>query len=577
MPPIETLILEAAKKGDLLDFIDKEYFKDRNEDKILGKILSRLHNEGKIDLLGEYTSLKRESRDHDFFILRHALEDALPTLNADIQRVTACIKNLIREAGEDMAAHWILGPFEEFCSADPTRPPAVIEFELKSFKLTVELLSTALLSGSKFDLERYTDIAIGLFSNSSLEIARTAIYAVGKMDFSGNMATGEKAFDSILNFCTTKADDQLLATSLRTLVNISLSSSGSTDKLIEFINLNSINHNILFTHSAIEILFREKSVAGTKIESALVDSAKLVRPENTRSIEFLDYYLSNCLNNDNFDKVIDILESIFNNTEFRISIKQFNGLAQGLIRERHDLVSRLITRWLLFRSVGYGRACKELLTLGSDVGEELRFDLAEIRKEESSPHLYLAKKSCGWFFVKPIAVISLTISLIDDCPDEQLNEIANLIFDPLLISYSGSVKNYLIKSKESSDKINKFCNDLLSRLTTYHDGLKSAFTLKELIPIQEHLFLYRKFHQNMMSEIFEEANKKSIFMDLVHKSVLLYGNKSINYIYHGNESTRQEIPLNAISHSIEFPSLENLDPNGLEDKLFRFRIEDCER
>ena len=60
-----------------------------------------------------------------------------------------------------------------------------------------------------------------------------------------------------------------------------------------------------------------------------------------------------------------------------------------------------------------------------------------------------------------------------------------------------------------------------------------------------------------------------------NESVLLYGNKSIHYIHHGDQKTRQEVPLSEISTSFEFASMHNLDPHGLENMIWQFRAEGC--
>ena len=71
---------------------------------------------------------------------------------------------------------------------------------------------------------------------------------------------------------------------------------------------------------------------------------------------------------------------------------------------------------------------------------------------------------------------------------------------------------------------------------------------------------------------------KGFLSQIFKTSVLLYGNRSIHYIYHGpnGEKSRQEVPLHHISHSIELPSLETLDPYGLDMQLRNFRIEGCQ-
>ena len=89
--------------------------------------------------------------------------------------------------------------------------------------------------------------------------------------------------------------------------------------------------------------------------------------------------------------------------------------------------------------------------------------------------------------------------------------------------------------------------------------------------------MYYRRHARLMSESQEEADKHSIFRDIVTRSMLLYGKKSIHYIRNGPEGqvTRQEIPLQHLSCSIELPLLDNLDHNGLERMLLNFRLEGC--
>ena len=56
--------------------------------------------------------------------------------------------------------------------------------------------------------------------------------------------------------------------------------------------------------------------------------------------------------------------------------------------------------------------------------------------------------------------------------------------------------------------------------------------------------------------------------------VLLYGRRSINYVYGADgEPTRTEIPLKGHSVEMEFPRAERLDPFGLDYTLRVFRAE----
>ena len=80
-----------------------------------------------------------------------------------------------------------------------------------------------------------------------------------------------------------------------------------------------------------------------------------------------------------------------------------------------------------------------------------------------------------------------------------------------------------------------------------------------------------------MNESMKKARSASLLTSLFagNESVLLYGNKSIHYIHHGKQKTRQEVPLSEISTSFELPSMHNVDPHGLENMLWQFKAEGC--
>ena len=68
------------------------------------------------------------------------------------------------------------------------------------------------------------------------------------------------------------------------------------------------------------------------------------------------------------------------------------------------------------------------------------------------------------------------------------------------------------------------------------------------------------------------AEKKSVLLSIVSRSVLLYGNRSISY-FEGpdGKSQRNEMKLHSFSHSIESPRLDILEPFDLDYTLRVFR------
>jgi hypothetical protein len=64
-----------------------------------------------------------------------------------------------------------------------------------------------------------------------------------------------------------------------------------------------------------------------------------------------------------------------------------------------------------------------------------------------------------------------------------------------------------------------------------------------------------------MRKIQKDAEKQSVLFNLVHRSVLLYGRRSITYVQEpGNKRRPVSMDLHSFSHSIELPRSEVIDP-----------------
>ncbi|CAK8721114.1 hypothetical protein GMJAKD_10310 [Candidatus Electrothrix aarhusensis] len=170
------------------------------------------------------------------------------------------------------------------------------------------------------------------------------------------------------------------------------------------------------------------------------------------------------------------------------------------------------------------------------------------------------------------------MSLIDTASDDEIEEITEILFHPLLISYSGSVKDCLVEmvGEELSEKVKLVIDTVLERLNIYHESLESP--IDELVPIQAQRETHLRYMNRLMAESYKEARKNSIVEQIATKFCLLYGSRSIHRFENEfvSQNARQEIPMQKIRHSFEIPVLEYLDPHELNYKLLIFRVEGCD-
>tara|TARA_R110002012_G_C11624114_1_gene609301 strand:+ start:91 stop:1827 length:1737 start_codon:yes stop_codon:yes gene_type:complete len=569
-------LLKANVDGNFFEFIQEVYYEDRKGEKVLPSLLVELHNEGILNLVELFTSFKNKTENHDFFSVRRVFEEVLPDINAPVKDVANCVKQLTLEAGQDMAAYMLLSPFKEFCKKDPDRTKALFDIALTNIDEDFDHLSTAIEAGASNDEVTYVNQAIKLLTHENELIIQRAIFALGRIDYQDKMLLEQVAI-AINKSSASSLCDVILATSMRALFAVVSQSDDLESLFLDFLNTHSDHLDGRYIHAASEILFYDEKKVSGNVEPKLLNICCYTKPENKGTINNIDYALERILKRNSFDDCVVFLERFFELSEYKVSVKHFDSFVRELHNHRDTHLSSLLTRWLLSKKIKLGKYASDLLR-DSDKGISIGFDRSYVTKENKGVHLFLARKACGWFFNQPRTAISLIESLVLDAPEDELIEIQQLIFHPLCVSYPGSIRDYLETLNESKeDRVKQIATDVLSEYEEYQASVKAAFKINELSPSEQDRHTYWRHHNKLMSESMKQARSKSFLTSLFagNESVLLYGNKSIHYVHHGEQKTRQEVPLSEISTSFEFASMHNLDPHGLENMIWQFKAEGC--
>jgi hypothetical protein len=569
-------LLKANVDGNFFEFIQEVYYQDRKGEKVLPSLLVELHNEGILNLVELFTSFKNKTENHDFFSVRRVFEEVLPDINAPVKDVADCVKHLTLEAGQDMAAYMLLSPFKEFCKKDPDRTKALFDIALTNIDEDFDHLSTAIEAGASNDEVTYLNQAIKLLIHENELIIQRAIFALGRINYQDKMLLEQVAI-AINKSSASSPSDVILATSMRALFAVVSQSDDLESLFLDFLNTHSDHLDGRYIHAASEILFHDEKKISGNVEPKLLNICSYTKPENKGTINNIDYALERILKRNSFDDCVVFLERFFELSEYKVSVKHFDSFVRELHDHRDTHLSSLLTRWLLSKKIKLSKYASDLLQ-DSDKGISIGFDRSYVTKENKGVHLFLARKACGWFFNQPRTAISLIESLVLDAPEDELTEIQQLIFNPLCVSYPGSIPDHLETLNESKeDRVKQIAADVLSEYEEYQASVKAAFKINELSPSEQDRHTYWRHHNKLMSESMKQARSKSFLTSLFagNESVLLYGNKSIHYIHHGEQKTRQEVPLSEISTSFEFASMLNLDPHGLENMIWQFKAEGC--
>jgi len=255
-----------------------------------------------------------------------------------------------------------------------------------------------------------------------------------------------------------------------------------------------------------------------------------------------------------------------------LKITAFDYFSNELLDTHKESLNLFVTKWLLSGKANLCRAIQDLLHEVN--GEDVELCVHRVGSVPGTQKIFLARKVVGWLFSSPVGAASFILSLVGELSPEEINELEELLFDPLLLSYTGELRKYFegLEQKSESD-IKQLISRLLLRLDVYFEEMKEAFDTRELRAPQENAEHYWNSLNRKMQQAREEG-PKGLFEDICTVQHLLYGNSTIAYVYDGaGQAHRSEANMHTISHSTEIPRLYVIDPEGLDYMLRTYRLE----
>ena len=513
----------------------------------------------------------------DFFQIKNLFEITLPALNSPVGLVMTCVKHLVNETGNVMsAANWF-NPFIKYCEGDPNRPLEVLTTSINSSNDWIEFIAPAILAGSKFSISEYASKSIDLSTHSNKEVRIRAVFAIGKISYGNNTILVLNAFKALENLVQLEQDDGFLNVILTASFSLYYADITLEKRLVSLYKRVLTYKGDAVLHATSEIFGFEAEKIPMTLYDEMVDALLSINPKNLMTVRNVDFGIKYFMKSSLYDKNITFIEQLLIQHENFLSIKDLPTLNRYLGEGTHSQFNHLFTRWLLSRKRPLYRAVVEVVKESHKDNFVLQADPDQFAKSLETTCVFAARKAIGWLFMHPVSCVSFIISLIEISRNEEIEQLTNLLFDPLLISYRGIIKRYIdsvfvvqtLKTQEALSRV-------LNRFEIYINGLNSASAIYELLPSQSHEESYTNLFKRQMKASFKETRRNS-FMDLVTTSVLLYGRTSIEYHQDIKDNEKRiEIPLQSISHSVEVPMLNIIDPHGLDFKLRVFRIEGCE-
>lgn len=568
--PTSEELVELFKRGELASQMARQFGVDgRSGTSVIEERCIALHNARTIDLLAlvEGNALQRLD-DTDFFLASHFFCQLLPELQAEPGRMMACVDALVTRGGNDGAANQPNGAFQKWCANVPQRASEVITAALQGDDLSSQHLSFALTAIN--DLAEARRIAVGYE-----DIRRqAAIAALARIEHPNSESCCEtfSVFKALLEI---GIDDPVRASTLHATMEI-LARCPEIAPLDEnaLISQLVMNPGKFTIHQCARALWAYREALTPSIVACLLGALDNLESANKGTVKELDMGLRVLMEHGHDEAALSFVTRLLSRTDDDLELETLDSFTRTLLAGSSDVLGRVVVRWL---KLGSPRLCgglaKAIQGPGLD-GAPLSFK-AEDLAISPTEQLFICRKAVGWFFFKPTTASSVLVSVLRVCDMDTSREVRKLLVDPLLQNYGG-VREYL-GSLAPEDAASKAVTWALAQNGSYLEAQRSIPRIVELQPSEHH----RRIEQLRISDQMRDAHKKaesgSVFLNLVSRSVLLYGNRSLTFVDDGKDNLRpMEIDLHSHGISYEMPRMEVIDPVGLEYLLRVFRHERME-
>lgn len=566
-------IIAAANAGTLPELFVERLRRHRTDE--LGKAfratLAKLHNDGTIDVLEPARQIATSPiNQHDFFTVMHVYSELIPALDASVPDMLAAVKALSTRAGEDLASGMANGGYRTWAEQG-SRARETFETINPEDGDDSAYVFLALQALAKTEPDAALDRAILYVGGNAGPARSAAAKAIGTFDLT-DPDRRTRATDALAAHAAS-SDDNSLGHILAAICEIAKAHPDTHTKAAALIDANIERTGDHAIHQlSLELMFHvdELPPAIVKPLTAIMHRVPI---GNRGTIRDIGAAAGKLADKNRLDEALALITPLLSLHEELTSLKPLGSLNYYLLQLTPDELAQTIIVWLLACDPNLGRATMALV--GHHHGDApLILDPRSAAASLDDPRrLLLAHRAIGWLFVHPVTAASLVVGLLDGAGDAAQRTIAELLFDPLLINFSGSVGDWIAEqAKAAGHPSQAILNDLVTRLKAYIEGLREPGRIKELRPSERERLIEHHRQNESMRQAYKASEKTSILASLATRQVLLYGTRSISYFKGmGGKQQRSEMKMHSFSHSIESPRLDILEPFDLDYMLRVFR------
>lgn len=308
----------------------------------------------------------------------------------------------------------------------------------------------------------------------------------------------------------------------------------------------------------------------SELIDTMLDALVRVKPENDGTLRLIDGVLADLWRKGRTEPVVGYIEGVAAYPE-GAALKSFNSTAHAIVSSGGAGLDRTAARWLLDGNATLCSALDKAISSPAERVSTFEPDLAGLELADGNLAV-IARRAVGWFFLHPVLAAGPVVSALRVAREPVVvEELVELLFDPLLMNFSGALREYLQKiAADPSDTAGAGAAEAIARQERYLEGLRSVDRIAELRPTERQRAAERQRHDDAMQESYRRAQQHSILGLIATRKQLLHGRSHVHY-FPGRGGARSESRLGALEHTIEYPRVDIVDSIGLELQLLMLR------
>ncbi|USZ50818.1 hypothetical protein [Halomonas sp. DN3] len=565
-PSIHKQLEYADRSGELIPYLLSLESRIRRQE--YGPVLCELHNLGEISLVSDHNLAAIEDLDHnEFWLVMHLFDQAIPELDCSFRDVLRLVHILVSKAGSDGAAGMPNISLVKWCKANPEKAKLIVDGAISLDKLCLSHCVFAVQALGSIEL------AFELLGHSDKAVAAVGLRSLGRLEV-GNETIAKRVIDECCKVIAIEKNQDVRSSAIETAFN-TWEKFGSFEpyRQQEFIEaiINAKGDSEL-VHLSAALFYHSNGIGAESIDIILQALAgEVSNPQAT--LHWLDHALHEKDEGWDLNKVIKVFATQIPKLENSIEPSQLYNFCQW-IWSSPDNAAQLFSSWLV---IGQFDLCKFLADMVGEGGN--KNNIVEISKarlpNDLNDQIFMARKCVGFLWLHEVTAASILLSIVKSGKKLAREEAEKLLYNPLLLSYNGALRNFLDEQrKKSSKRISGCIKRLIERHDIYLEGLKSTEHLVEFRPTIEQRRAAAIQDRECNKEIKKHAHERSLICQLVPRQTLLYGRKSFSLTSGENGKKVPSVtPLSEFFYSAELPRLAVIDSVGFNEKLTIFRIE----